>query len=160
MLLIQKKYSDSCRVDCDFKADNNMVLGDDGQLRQVFLNIMGNGFDAMGGKGVVKVSTSSVSRLGRGMLCVKFEDSGHGIKPEDMGKVFMPFFTTKGAERGTGLGLSICKKIITGHDGLIEVDSVYEAGSTFTICLEQYKKKDEAAEEPEFIQKGFFVNWM
>ena len=160
MLLIQRKYSNSCKVDYDFKAENNVVLGDDGQLRQVFLNIMGNGFDAMGGKGVVKVSTSSVSRLGRNMLCVKLEDSGHGIKSDDMGKVFMPFFTTKTAERGTGLGLSICKKIITGHEGLIEVDSVYGAGTTFTVCLAQYEKKDEAAPEHEHIQKGFFINLM
>ncbi|MFZ3072219.1 MAG: ATP-binding protein, partial [Thermodesulfobacteriota bacterium] len=158
MLLLQKKYSNLCKVDCDFKADNNMVLGDDGQLRQVFLNLMGNGFDAMGGKGVVKVSTEAVSRFGRDMLCVKFEDSGHGIKSGDMGKMFMPFFTTKGAERGTGLGLSICKKIIIGHEGAIEAESVYGAGSTFTIYLSQYKKKDEAVEE--YVHKGFFINLM
>jgi signal transduction histidine kinase len=60
-------------------------------------------------------------------------DTGRGIKPEDLKKIFNPFFTTK--ETGTGLGLSIVRKIIEGHDGVVHIESTEGAGTTVTFQL-------------------------
>ena len=68
-------------------------------------------------------------------LRIAFADTGAGIKKENMDKLFDPFFTTKPEDKGTGLGLSVCYTIIEKHSGMLEVESEYGRGATFTIDL-------------------------
>jgi two-component system NtrC family sensor kinase len=106
------------------------VHGDAGRLSQVFLNLITNARDAMpeGGKLVVEVRARDSS------LHVSFRDTGIGIAPENMGRIFDLLFTTKG-EKGTGYGLTISKEIVEEHGGRIEVSSQAGRGSTFTVIL-------------------------
>ena len=105
------------------KADNDMI-------KRIFVNLATNGIQAMGEKGVIiKVSTKKTEDF----IEVKFEDTGMGIKKENLKKIFIPFFTTKA--QGMGVGLPICKKFIDIHEGNIEVKSKEGKGSIFTFNL-------------------------
>src|ERR1019366_8792054 len=113
------------------------VRADAQQLRQVFLNLTINAFDAMAQGGQLQVSTSLRRSTRRGasaaFLEIRFRDDGIGIPPADLRNLFIPFFTTK--EKGTGLGLPISQRIIENHGGTIEVRSQPGSGSTFTVLL-------------------------
>ena len=73
--------------------------------------------------------------MDRGMVRIEISDTGKGIRPEHLGKIFDPGFTTKGVGVGTGLGLSIVYQIIQAHNGSITVKSELGKGTTFTILL-------------------------
>ena len=113
------------------------VRADAQQLRQVFLNLTINAFDAMPQGGRLQVSTGLRRSTRRGataaFLEIRFRDDGVGIPPPDLRNLFIPFFTTK--EKGTGLGLPISQRIIENHGGTIEVRSQPGSGSTFTVLL-------------------------
>lgn len=100
-------------------------------LNQVFVNLLVNASQAIEGEGRIRITTEQDGDHIR----IEFEDSGTGISPDDIDKVFEPGFTTKEAGDGTGLGLSISRKIIEAHHGKIEVESTPAQGSTFTITL-------------------------
>lgn len=106
------------------------VKGDAGRLSQVFLNLVTNARDAMpkGGRLVVE------ARARDSTVRVTFADTGIGIPPENMGRIFDFLFTTKG-ENGTGYGLTISRDIVEEHGGRIEVASEPGRGSTFTVVL-------------------------
>ena len=108
-----------------------LIQADQERLIQVFLNIMGNAFEASPDKGRIEVE-SKESRE-RGNLIVTISDSGPGITTESLPLVFDPFYTTK--EKGTGLGLSIAQNIITAYGGSMEVESVPGQGATFSVVL-------------------------
>jgi signal transduction histidine kinase len=100
------------------------------KCQQVVINLLINGIDALGaGGGKVTVETESVD----GELHIRVADTGHGIPPQDIEKVFEPFYTSK--KQGTGLGLAISKRIAEAHDGRISVSSELGKGSTFTLVL-------------------------
>jgi signal transduction histidine kinase len=101
------------------------------QFIQVFLNLFTNAIQAMPDGGTLSVSAIWKEKEKTAVVCVN--DSGQGITPEALGKVFTPFFTTKDA--GTGLGLSISQNIILAHQGVIEVESIVGQGTRFTICI-------------------------
>ncbi len=108
------------------------VLADFNQIQQVFINLAINAIQAMseGGKLTIR------SFLGKdGKVSVSFEDTGCGIPPENMDKLFTPFFTTKDEVKGVGLGLAVSYGIIERHNGSIEVESEVGRGSTFTVHL-------------------------
>ena len=107
------------------------VQGNAGKLQQVFLNLFLNARDAMSGGGTLEVRTWSE---GAG---VKAEvlDSGHGISPEHIHRIYDPFFTTKAARKGTGLGLSVTYGIIQEHGGSIEVSNRRTGGASFRLEL-------------------------
>jgi signal transduction histidine kinase len=113
------------------------VRADAQQLRQVFLNLAINAFDAMPQGGRLQISTGIRRSTRRGVaaafLEIRFRDDGIGIPPADLRNLFVPFFTTK--EKGTGLGLAISQRIIENHGGTIEVRSQPGSGSTFTVLL-------------------------
>jgi two-component system NtrC family sensor kinase len=103
-----------------------------GQLNQVWMNLLMNAAQAIGGgPGEVRIETGVKDN----MVFVKISDTGSGIKPEDLGKIFEPFFTTKPVGVGTGLGLSISYGIITNHGGTITVASTPGTGTTFTTLI-------------------------
>jgi PAS domain S-box-containing protein len=107
------------------------VLGNAGQLRQVFLNLLVNALQAAGETGHVEIETATEA----GGVCVHVRDDGPGIAPEHRDRMFVPFFTTKPAGEGTGLGLYISYQIVRGHSGEIRIDSRPGAGATFTVWL-------------------------
>ena len=102
-----------------------------GRLNQVFLNVLNNARQAVGDKGEICVSTYCKD----GKACIEITDTGPGIPPEQIGRIFDPGFTTKGVGVGTGLGLSICYQIVRDHRGEIRVASEVGKGTTFTIVL-------------------------
>jgi PAS domain S-box-containing protein len=112
---------------------------DPDRLTQVFSNIMSNAFQAMsnGGqlriKSELQVETSTEPVGNREMIAISFEDTGAGIEPTHLSKIFEPLFTTKA--RGTGLGLAISRNIVEKHGGQILVRSQLGKGTSFTIKL-------------------------
>ena len=122
------------KVEADLYNDLPLIHGNSGKLQQVFLNLFMNAKDAMAGtSGILRISTSN----GSGVL-VAITDTGAGIAPEHINKIYDPFFTTKhapreGQSRGTGLGLSVTYGIIQEHAGKIRVESLPGHGTTFHL---------------------------
>jgi signal transduction histidine kinase len=108
------------------------VLGDAEALRSVFTNLIINSMQAIDGEGGSLTITISSEASGHHAK-IEITDTGRGISPEDINKVFEPYFSTK--ETGTGLGLAIVKKAIDDHGGTISVRSKQGNGTTFTITL-------------------------
>ncbi len=110
-----------------------LIQGNSGKLQQVFLNLILNAKDAMREGGRLRVATSC-----GGCVCVTISDSGSGIAPEHVQRIYDPFFTTKtavkeGERRGTGLGLAVTYGIMQEHAGKIHVESEVGAGTTFAL---------------------------
>lgn len=115
----------------DYSREIGKIRGYEGELRQVFLSILSNAIEAMGEKGKIILETAA----GGNKISIKITDTGQGILPGHLERVFTPFFTTKSDQGGTGLGLFIAKKIIEENGGEIGVSSVLGVGTTFTITL-------------------------
>ena len=120
-------------LDLELADDLPSISGNAGKLQQVFLNLLLNAKDAMPGGGRLRVAT-----LSNGHVEAIVADSGSGIAPENLKRIYDPFFTTKtmpkpGERRGTGLGLSVSYGIIQEHAGKIEVESAIGAGTTFHL---------------------------
>jgi signal transduction histidine kinase len=109
---------------------------DNQQLRQVFLNLLTNASDAMtqGGTLTLRVAAGQTEH-GASAIVIEFADTGMGINPEDLLKVWEPFFTTKDEGKGTGLGLAICRRIVEEHQGTINIESEVGEGTTVRITL-------------------------
>ena len=114
-------------VDCKLPTDLPLIMADAAKLKEVFLNLYTNAFDAMGDGGVLTVAASEL----QGKLCVAISDSGNGI-PEGM-QIFEPFVTDK--PHGTGLGLAIVRRIILAHGGEISYSSKLGEGSMFHLSF-------------------------
>jgi len=113
------------------------IVVDANQIKQVFINLINNAFDAMPQGGTLTITTFSDDEF----LNIQFQDTGVGIPPETLSEIFDPFFTTKPKSRGTGLGLPLSLKIIKGFGGAIEVESKEGKGSTFTVRIPLKGKK-------------------
>ena len=110
------------------------TMADEGQLQQVFLNLMINAETAMksaNGGGHLLISTGSLGNA----IQVYFADNGPGITEENLRYLFVPFFTTRQIGKGTGLGLSICYGVIAEHGGRIYAESELGKGATFIVEL-------------------------
>ncbi len=101
------------------------------QLNQVFANLLVNAAQAIERQGEIKIITHSVNEH----VEVFISDTGSGIPPENLPKIFDPFYTTKEVGKGTGLGLNVSYNIIKKHGGTIDVESTVGAGTTFKICI-------------------------
>jgi signal transduction histidine kinase/iron only hydrogenase large subunit-like protein len=110
-----------------------VISGDPVQLKEVFLNIISNAGEAMPEGG--KVTISSRFNSGGRSIEVSIRDTGHGVPPENLSKIFMPFFTTKKIGQGTGLGLAIAYGIVKMHRGSVDVESKVGQGTTFLVRL-------------------------
>ncbi|MCP4606331.1 MAG: histidine kinase [Proteobacteria bacterium] len=108
------------------------------QMDQVILNLLNNARDAMSETGHISVRT----RLSGDWIGIDVKDTGQGMTPEIMEKIFFPFFTTKGVGKGTGLGLSISYGIIKALGGKMEVKSEVGKGTVFTILLREESGKN------------------
>ncbi|HYX40046.1 MAG TPA: ATP-binding protein, partial [Pyrinomonadaceae bacterium] len=128
-VILKREYGQLPLVDCYA-----------GQLNQVWMNLLVNAAQAVGGAGEVSIKT----KLAGDAVVVRVSDTGCGIAPEHLKHIFDPFFTTKPVGEGTGLGLSISYGIIERHGGAISVESVQGQGTTFTITLPVNARPQEA----------------
>jgi two-component system NtrC family sensor kinase len=132
--------SKSVKLNKRLAPDLLLICADSGQIRQLFLNIILNAFQAMPDGGELDISTGSwISGSAEGVE-ITIRDTGTGIPKADLLDIFKPYFTTK--EEGTGLGLAICYGIIKGHDGDIEVESEVGKGTTFRIFLPERSRQE------------------
>src|SRR5262249_53296950 len=123
---------DNIEVETHYAPGLPAVLGNAGQLQQVFTNMIINAYQAMstrGGRLVIE------TRAHAEMIEASFADTGCGIAPEHIKRVFEPFYTTKAEQEGTGLGLSVSYGIIADHGGEIHVESEPGRGTTFTVAI-------------------------
>jgi len=104
---------------------------DPGLLRQIVINLLANAFDAVERGGRVSLT----ARPQEQDVLITVADTGSGIAPEDLRRIFEPFYTTKGRGKGTGLGLAICRELAAALGGSIAVTSTPGHGSTFTVRL-------------------------
>ena len=111
------------------------VLGEQGRLEQVFLNLVLNALQAMPDRGPDQNRVSVRARVEGDRVVVEVSDNGPGMAPEVAARVFDPFFTTKPVGIGTGLGLSICHGIVSQLGGEIAVESAVGVGTTFRVVL-------------------------
>lgn len=120
------------QLKCDFADDPSSLLGDAVQITRAIQNVVINAVQASSeSHGAVEVSCIRKDFY----VDVRISDTGHGISPEQIARIFDPYFTTKQGKSGTGLGLFITKKVVEDHHGSIKVDSTPEVGTTITIRL-------------------------
>ena len=124
-------------------ARSSKVAADSTQIEEVLINLCHNAIYAMGEKGLLQVSLGKESLVaesfssppnppGGDYLKLTVTDTGVGMSPELIEKIYDPFFTTKPVGEGTGMGLSICHNIVKNHHGYLRVDSIPDQGSTFS----------------------------
>jgi CheY-like chemotaxis protein len=149
-------------IDIQLKLAENlkMVSADAGLCKQVLMNLCINSVNAMGKNGKLTFMTENVvlnpdhpqtllNPLSLEYLLLTVSDTGHGMSPKTLNRIYEPFFSTKEKEKGTGLGLSIVYSIVKDHGGFIESDSDVGKGTTFRIYFpvldsdEQLQKKVE-----------------
>jgi len=127
---------DGIQLETQFDTSVSPFYMDSQQMEMVFNILIENAIDAMGGKGTLSIQTNKIDDILKDNfpLCeIEITDSGKGLTPEELEKIFHPFFTTK--EHGTGLGLTIARKIIEDHRGTITAYSKEHIGTTFRIVL-------------------------
>jgi two-component system sensor kinase FixL len=130
-------------VKTSFGHDLPPVLGDRVQLQQLVLNLVCNGCDAMQGQAGHRVLSVSTSQTAEGGVQVAVGDNGPGIAPDQMERIFEPFYTTK--ESGLGMGLAICRRIASVHGGVLTVQSRPGEGATFRLVLPVAEAASRAA---------------
>lgn len=145
--------------------DLGLVLVDQGQFEQVIINMVVNARDAMEGGGTISIITQNcelkkAKRFGPDTIpsgtyvLVEIADTGAGIKPEIIDRIFDPFFSTKEVGSGTGLGLSTVYGIVKQTGGFIHVDSKVGEGTTFSIYLPHYTAEYTTTPSPKPKQKS------
>jgi two-component system, cell cycle sensor histidine kinase and response regulator CckA len=143
---IRGTFPKSIELEKNYPANLQTIRGDATQMHQVLLNLCINARDAMPEGGTLTLEAENTVLTGDhpdlgtdaepGPYVVwRITDTGSGIAPENLERIFEPFFSTKGPDQGTGLGLSTAFGIVKGHDGFLRVSSVQGVGSTFSIYL-------------------------
>jgi len=130
-MLEPQPMMDRIEIRQQLRAEKDFVWAEMAQLKQVFLNIIMNAADSMIGESVPSDGLSPkvlgiVTENEDDSIVIRFTDKGIGISPEELGRIFDPFYTTKEPGKGTGLGLSVCYTIIDGLGGGIRAESVLE----------------------------------
>jgi signal transduction histidine kinase len=116
----------------NYETDLPAIYGNAGKLQQVFTNLILNARDAMFEGGTITLTTKT-GDTDEEAVAVDVADTGVGIEPENLNKIYDPFFTTKGVGSGTGLGLAVTYGIVQEHSGTIEATSEVGAGTTFYL---------------------------
>ncbi len=120
-------------IEIDFKPAGNLpgLYADSAQLEELILNLITNSIQSISEKGKIHINI----KPDNSSISVFISDNGQGIPKENIGRIFEPFFSSKGYGKGTGLGLSIAKRIVTAHGGKINVVSEVGKGTTFSITI-------------------------
>lgn len=138
--------STEAELDLSIPEEPVWVLADAAQIKQVLINLMINAVDAVEGAARKELSLRVEAQGKWAALLV--QDTGHGISPEHLGRIFDPFYTTKPVDRGTGLGLSVCLGIVRQHHGEISVKSIPGEGTLFQVLLPLAPAEDQSAWGP------------
>jgi signal transduction histidine kinase len=125
LLFLHNQTKDRIRITKNYTTDNHSLIANQGRLHQAFLNILTNAVQAIESTGKLSITTWQENNSFK----VAIEDSGIGISPEHLNKMFTPFFTTKQPGKGTGLGLAITYSIIKEHNGSIAIESEPNKGT-------------------------------
>ncbi|NOT61391.1 MAG: PAS domain S-box protein [Acidobacteria bacterium] len=128
-------------VERNYEKDLPLISGHAPKLQQVFMNLIINARDAMPQGGTLEITTESDIDS----VYVSFRDTGNGIAPEHLAKIYDPFFTTKQIGKGTGLGLAVSYGIVQDHGGQISVISELNQGTTFRIAFPAIQTRLEIA---------------
>jgi signal transduction histidine kinase len=129
-------------VEAALPPDLPAIQGDPHQLRQIFTNLLINAYEALNGRGTVRIVATTLpeedlpggsENVSGPTVLIEVADDGPGIPPEVVDKIFSPFFTTK--PQGSGLGLAIVRKIVDAHDGRIVVNGKPGQGTSFRVTL-------------------------
>ena len=136
-LICRQKELEKLRIELNYDPEPVITYGDANQLQQVFLNMILNAIDATADGEKIEITTIRVDNF----VQIIIEDTGCGIAPENLDRIFEPFFSTKSPGKGTGLGLSICYGIIEEHKGKILASSNgIGKGTKFTISLPMFNE--------------------
>ncbi|OUS17843.1 hypothetical protein A9Q97_01405 [Rhodospirillales bacterium 47_12_T64] len=155
--LLRRLIGETIELRITHGRDLGDVKADQGQLEQVIINLAVNARDAMDQGGVLEIITSNVmvdtpykvkgEEIPPGdYVLVKVQDSGHGIPPEIMDRIFDPFFSTKEIGAGTGLGLSTVYGIVKQSGGFVFVDSTADEGAVFSLLLPHFQEESGEVE--------------
>ena len=158
--IIKDTFPRAMHCEVEIAPDCWAVSGVATQLHQVLMNLCVNARDAMPDGGTIKLSAKNTklskaeaAKIPEGragdFVCLSVSDSGVGIPPEQIAKIFQPFYTTKPAGKGTGLGLSSSLMIVKNHGGFMQVLSAPEKGSEFKVYLPAVDAKTVKTETPE-----------
>jgi signal transduction histidine kinase len=136
VLALMKPQQSFKEIDISFEQEKNgiRVWADWDRLRQVLMNLLFNAADSITGPGLITIRASPAEG---GMAALSIMDNGKGIPPEEIEKIFEPFYTTKVPGQGTGLGLAVSQKIVESMGGRVAVESTPGRGSVFTILLRE-----------------------
>jgi PAS domain S-box-containing protein len=144
--MLSPLIGEDIKVNTVLEPDLRAAMADEGSIQQVLMNLAVNARDAMPDGGTLTIRTRNVrleeahvaddpeAKAGD-FVCVSVEDSGSGMDPDTMGRIFEPFFSTKGPGKGTGLGLSVVYGIVRQHGGWIYTLSTPRMGTTFEVYL-------------------------
>ncbi|KJR42385.1 Multi-sensor signal transduction histidine kinase [Candidatus Magnetoovum chiemensis] len=131
--LVRASISAASDISIEHSIEDGIVIkADEDKIKQVFWNLSLNAVQALENKGAISI-TMNKNRSSRSAVSIVFKDNGIGIKPDDMEKIFYPFFTTK--KEGSGLGLATVYRIVNEHSGIIKVHSKVNEGTVFEIIL-------------------------
>lgn len=128
--LVESSYGDRVAFLLDVE-ELPAILGIGGQIQQVLMNLLINACQAIEGQGDVRIA----GRRDGEFVVISVTDTGAGIPPETLPRIFEPYYSTKSPTEGTGLGLPISQRIVEKHGGRLEVASVVGTGTTFTLAL-------------------------
>jgi PAS domain S-box-containing protein len=125
------------RLDVRLARTLPTVLLDSEQMRRVFVNLIDNALEALdAAEGEPRVTIATGRDPSRGLVLVEVTDTGHGIEKGNLGRLFQPYFSTRG--RGTGLGLAIVQRIVSDHGGRIRAEANRPTGAKFTLEMPEY----------------------
>ena len=122
-------------VEQELRSDLPLLQLDRDQMKQAFYNVIKNSFEAMKSRGILRIRTD----MDESRVIIRFTDTGGGISPGNLSRVFEPYFTTKSS--GTGLGLLIVRRIVREHGGELSIESSEGKGLTLTIRLPHVDKR-------------------
>lgn len=129
---------EACRIELSCPDTPCLTSGDPSQVKQVLVNLAKNGIEAMEGRGTL---TLRVHAPRQGPIQVRVEDSGPGIAPDKVARIFEPFYTTKA--NGVGMGLAVCARIVTAHDGTIRAALREGGGTAMIVSLPPAREPDD-----------------
>ncbi|MCF6228172.1 MAG: response regulator, partial [Planctomycetes bacterium] len=151
--LFSRVIGSNIELNLDLADDLWNVYADQSQMEQVVLNLVVNARDALGGNGRISLATCNFKHGDQEVVCLQVEDNGCGMDEETKGRVFEPFFSTKGTN-GTGLGLSTVYGIVQQSSGEIIVESALGKGTKFKIILPRCHKETVPVEPLEEVAKS------
>ncbi len=136
VLFLAKESFREVSIEKNLESTLPSIKGDEGELQNVFLNLLINAKDAMDGKGLLKVSTKRERHTeNKEFIIIEIEDTGKGVDEELKLKIFEPYFSTKQGGSNLGMGLYLVDRVIKDHGGFIEVESEKDRGTKFSLYI-------------------------